>query len=204
MQQPFASDVNPLAVFDFLPPSPVQPPQLADNFLDIPDSPILPPLDLDLLHISDDRLHSPIRIDRPPAPPSPAVKPPSLLPIDLTLLDIPDSPPTMSMHVDSGHIPNPALPAVDIIDLTGIEDSPSCSPGPIPPSYDLSPALPIITSTAALFRTALANKMTERAHIQKWLDTVRMQLAECDRQIMTLESIELMWDESARIANTQE
>lgn len=200
------SDANPSAVFEFLAPSPVQHPQLTHNLLYIPDSPIEPITsrrDLDVLDIPEPGAPSSIQIDGPPAPSCPDSKQLSPIAIDLSLLDIPPSPPT-DMQIDSTDIQDPPPRLAEIIDLTSTSDSSSCTPGPIPPTYDMSPALPILVSEAAMYRTALADKMMQRAHIHKWLDMARMQLAECDRQILMLEGVQLMEHEAERIAKDKQ
>ena len=192
------SDVTPFTLFDLFPDSPTQPPALHRDLLNIPDSPILsvPSLLFEIAPIPDSKPVSPMLDSMQEY----------AMDVDFSHLEIPDTPEKMSLdYIDLTDIPDSPQQATPTIDLTAnTSDMPRRSAAPIGPQYDMAPCLPIITSEAAFMRLVLADKITERARLQKWLDTVRTQLAEVDRQILTLETIGMMRDEAERMSNKTE
>ena len=97
------------------------------------------------------------------------------------------------MHIDC--IPD-SLPHFDAALPQTSQIPPSLPSNLIPPEtvdgYKLLPFLPIITSPAARIRNILADRLTEEAAILTRLDKVRTQIAEVDRQILGLQSLEVM------------
>ena len=128
--------------------------------------------------------------DIPDIPESPA-RSPSFVPE--VWCDIPDSKPSSPMHIDC--IPD-SPPHFDAALPQNSQIPPSLPSNPIPPEtvdgYKLLPFLPIITSPAARIRNMLADRLTEEAAILTRLDKVRTQIAEVDRQILGLQSLEVM------------